>query len=823
MRKLLQRYQERQSNKGSSLVMVVAIVAIIGILAFSLLTISLVTYRMKATNVKSKRNFYDAEKIMDDITLGLQQDISDAAGSAYAWTLENFSASNATEEIKRSNYVNKFYDELLNRILDNSAVNTYALHYNVDHLKSMVSPEVISGASIEAAGSLNIINQDKEAGTYTIKNLHVTYKDANNYLTDIQTDIVLSCPQLNFDQQSSVSLDLTTFAFVANDKTETAGNNIKVKGSSYLGNQGVDILPAHDITFENPEGNNNCRIITGDNVKVKQTGKLKIENLYQLWARSLILDGADAEIESQTYLNNDIVLDTLKSNNNKLISSNLKMSGSLYAYGNPNTANAAEIYRQVRNKNNDPNGVPRYQKSYEAYNGDGNVSSGDPSLLDVNESDFSSAVLINGRNANIDFAGLTEMVLAGNAYVGASLKNSKNSDIKMGESLSLKSDQRAYLVPPEYIAPFSDYGGKNPMLSSNYEELNNDIKSKMGYANDSDIALWDYLRSDVSAVPSIPEALAKEGIVDIKRVVYRLSFNTNAKVNNMVYFFLVFDSDESANNFAATHWAKEANLSSLKGHLYSDFDGSNYYDDAGNDRSSVKITYPDGLTLDRPEEFNTYFNGCVLLPAGKDTKFYTGTLSKSHKYPNLEADEENYQQTYAALRHKLTVDVTSMSAEEGSRELYDNIVVPNMNSLASPKVGIAPGDKRVFVQDGDVSSKMCAVVKNGDYTLSDDAKENGYPIHVIIANGNVTVPAGCNFTGLIVAHNKVTLGSDAHLTANTELAQRALDIKDSASNTCAADFLLNGSGFSSSSTATVEGNDQVNFADYVTYENWTKQ
>ena len=111
MRKLLQRWKERQSNNGSSLVMVISIVAIIGILAFSLLTVTLITYKMKNTNMNSKRNFYDAEKVLDDISLGLQADISKAAGEAYAWTLENFSGDSTTEEIRRSNYVNKFYDD----------------------------------------------------------------------------------------------------------------------------------------------------------------------------------------------------------------------------------------------------------------------------------------------------------------------------------------------------------------------------------------------------------------------------------------------------------------------------------------------------------------------------------------------------------------------------------------------------------------------------------------------------------------------------------------------------------------------------------------
>lgn len=830
MRRFLQRWKERQSNKGSSLVMVISIVSIIGILAFSLLTVSLITYRMKNTNMNSKKNFYDAEKVMDDISLGLQNDISEAAGEAYAWTLKNFSVGSVEEGVRRSNYVNKFYDELLNKILDTSVVNTYALHYDVSHLNTMVSPEARADAqslTIQAAGGLNIINQDAAAGTYTIKNLYVKYTDQQNYTTEIQTDVILSCPQLEFDQTSTIPLDLTTYAFVANDKTLTNGINISVEGSAYLGNQGVDIRTGNDISFKNPTANNTCRVVTAGNVKVEPEGELNVEDHYHMWARSLVLDGADATVSGQTYLNNDIVLDTLKKNNT-FLSPNLTMSGSLFAYGNPKSAGSAEIYRQVYTKSKNPDGTARYQKASDPYYSDGDLANGDQTLLDVAEADFSSAILVNGRNATVDLSGLDEMVLAGNAYVGASFKDTSNTDIKIGESLSLKSDQRAYLVPPEYIAPYSKNGGQNPMLSTTYNKLNDEIMGKFGYGSPLDIPLVEYLRTNENAYPSIPEKLAKQGVVDIRRVVYRLSnASSSSPANNMVYFFLVFNSEKTANEYAKNYW--DSNSSTLQGHLYPTFNDGVYVDAAGNDLSAVKVTYPSGWDMENPGLFNTYFNGCVLLPAGENTKFYSGMVDQTNKYPNLEHDAANYQQTFAALRHKLTVDASGMTAEEGAKELYDNLVIADMQNLTSPKIGISAGNKRVFAQNGDADTQMCAVVVNADnYTVPSDAKENvggvEYPIHAIIAKGNVTVPENCNYTGLLLAGGTVTVGSGAKLTADTGLAQQALSIVETTSSTCALDFLINGSKYTvSNNSGTADGEDQVDFSDYVSYSNWSKQ
>ena len=86
MKKFLQRLKERKCNRGSALVMVISVVAIIGILAAALLSVSLLTYRMKNTYKNSTRNFYDAESVLDDINVGLQEDVSIATGIAYTYT-----------------------------------------------------------------------------------------------------------------------------------------------------------------------------------------------------------------------------------------------------------------------------------------------------------------------------------------------------------------------------------------------------------------------------------------------------------------------------------------------------------------------------------------------------------------------------------------------------------------------------------------------------------------------------------------------------------------------------------------------------------------
>ena len=189
-----QRLKERKwNNKGSSLALVITIMSIVGILGVVLLSVSLMTFRMKNTYMNSQKNFYDAERVMDTIQLGLQQDVAEAAGTAYAYTLENY--ADVDEDVRKQKYIDTFETEILNRISVGSGA--YARTYNLEHLKSLVPQEIKDSAKnkssdisplVSSSDGRCALNQDLNAGTLTIKNLRVIYVDSNDYMTQIQTD-----------------------------------------------------------------------------------------------------------------------------------------------------------------------------------------------------------------------------------------------------------------------------------------------------------------------------------------------------------------------------------------------------------------------------------------------------------------------------------------------------------------------------------------------------------------------------------------------------------------------------------------------------------
>ena len=192
MVKSLQRSRERkQNNKGSSLVLVMAVMAIVGIFAVALLSVSLMNYRMKNVNLQSQDNFYDAEKVLDEIRTGLAVDVAQAAGEAYQETMTQFSA--LTVEERQAFYARTFGEKM--KEISSLVDPVIGTKWNPTYLNSLVSQETKAGTKdgtglkIESADGLYFLNRDEAAGSFTIKKLKITYVDKNDYMPYISVSI----------------------------------------------------------------------------------------------------------------------------------------------------------------------------------------------------------------------------------------------------------------------------------------------------------------------------------------------------------------------------------------------------------------------------------------------------------------------------------------------------------------------------------------------------------------------------------------------------------------------------------------------------------
>ena len=80
----------KSNNEGYTLVLVIIIVALISIMATTVLAVTSVNIHMKAIQKQSLDNFYSAESAMDEIKVGLQNDVAKASKNAYLNTIKRF-------------------------------------------------------------------------------------------------------------------------------------------------------------------------------------------------------------------------------------------------------------------------------------------------------------------------------------------------------------------------------------------------------------------------------------------------------------------------------------------------------------------------------------------------------------------------------------------------------------------------------------------------------------------------------------------------------------------------------------------------------------
>ena len=81
------RKRAKQQNRGFSLFTVIIAVSLVGILGMLILYIALSNFQMKITDLKGKDSFYTAERALEEIRTGLQEDVGDGhVQSLYAGT-----------------------------------------------------------------------------------------------------------------------------------------------------------------------------------------------------------------------------------------------------------------------------------------------------------------------------------------------------------------------------------------------------------------------------------------------------------------------------------------------------------------------------------------------------------------------------------------------------------------------------------------------------------------------------------------------------------------------------------------------------------------
>ena len=770
---------KRNDNRGASFVMVVVAMAIVAVLAVTVLWIALMNLQMKVTDEKNTDNFYSAEGVLDQICTGLQGDISKAYSAGYTKVMENYSDSSINEAGRQSN----FAQEYLKSLKTSLEYDSTGMTFNMGKLIQYVDPKLREKKDNQPYAIIKSTNADVNGNgqlkvyqnRVVLNGLRVEYTDEKGFKSIIETDISLGVPSMSFTASGGVP-ELFTYSLVGNEGLDIISglNKVNLSGNLYAGCENAAgtgtsttsvtipnnaTLDVKDTSYMIAEGDIEVGDFAGKDtgtIKKNMAGvhnnsTLSVDSQCQLWTSNINVNGATVKLDGMTYVADDMTL---------------KGTGSKVTLGKNNKNNNAK-YVGFGNGGDDKE----------------NPVAGD-----------SSAIIINGREASLDMSNIRELMLAGTAYINTqAIVNSsgtKNSNVGMGESISVKGDQIAYLVPPECIGTSGDGAdakslyNKNPLSYKEYKDITATGQDQTKYTEVNANVVSTKTGKSLSAY--LPE---KKTIDNCIKKVFVPSTDNND--DGLVYYYVNLPTNKAAE-------------------YYSDYFGA----DSDKLNRYTKF-YTDSIQVN--EAASIYTAGNYSIYDGSNLSLLKGIADGV----DMDAQSDALQRTYTALNSKLLTNYADLPANAASVSLFTNIV----NNTNLQKMVPHSGDEQKFETEYQ-GKKYQAIVKNGNYTY--DANDKSHNVDIIVATGNVTLED--DFTGTIVAKGRIIVKKDqceidngtqevfkALLLEKVSDADDALHLYDVFMD--GANYLGNVSSFSNKK----EADTKIDYATLITYQNWTKE
>ncbi len=784
--KLSRRHKCKLNNSGSTMLIVMVAIALIAVLATVLMSMSYMNYNMKVTEYQSKKNFYSAEVVLDQINVGLQKEMSESLEDAYIRSMQRYTLDD--DVTRNANFANYYISELTKRLrksaldseyqiapIDTDGDGTYdcgLVHYLDSSLQAAYANGDLVIDSLEPKMQSVAVSRTTETGAIQYEsqglilyNVYISYTDANDYTTVIETDIRLKTPSLTLVTKTAMP-NVFDYCLVA-DAGITGGSTgvtTVIDGNVYAGNDtgsttdlgGIVCTPSHNWTFTG-----NARIVSAGPLQVEHGATMTVDENMECWAESIHLPkygtstSGNLTLKGQTYVKDDLTIEGT--------GGRVTLAGDYYGFGYGSTA------------------------------------------------EESSAIILNGRNAQLDMSALDRLMLGGNAYIQTSkvtytVNDTKgytadnNVDVLTGNALAVKSDQIAYLVPSECVGVRGNdvLIGKNPMNEQEYKDWKN-------YAT-------NYSDFEPVSLTKQTNVLGKKlEEYELNNPAYKTVFRT---VNGatLCYLYLDLTQNGAAEYYTDYYYAAETRM--------------NNYIKTYNNRI---IMNPDNMEARSTRGTVLTYALDMGLTKG-DISLVENTINDTTTQAELDAIEEGYFVSagrYDRLKAKLTMEQSEVTAQEMGKTVYANLINESvMNALDANSTGklytydfssIGVTTKAVFVNN-----------KNkGAFVYGDDIGEED--ICVIVATGDVRLTK--NFDGLLITDGKVYLESGvSQVVPNKEQVLKTLGQMESATDPAAmsliAKYFKNGDKYSLNTQLSGEVTNSMagqSMGELIIYENWAKQ
>lgn len=791
-------WNQKRRNRGSSIVIVIIAMAMIGILATTLLWMSYINYKIKVNDIRNKNSFYSAEMVMEQIVAGLQKEASDSVAVAYQEVLSNWDELQS-ESNRYSSFASTYLDTLVKHLRDTDKGDGY---YKRDILKGYVDTTVWDHVNQTAWDNgtddtdetkkkppvMELVN----GNSLILRNVFVSYMDEDR-LSIVSTDLCLDVPEIVFTQSGSID-ELYNYILIGNQgiSLKESSGQVTADGSIYAGTDdkgkgGITINKASTLAI-----NNGRYVISKGEIDVIGPGAGLIvrdvkETGSSVYAKNLDLQSGTISFDSKTYIANDL---TLSGNGSKAT-----LTKEYYGYG----------------------------ISTESGIGDSKT-----------DQENSSAIIINGQNSTVNMSGVNTLMLAGRAYIGTNTTKKEldqnaeavaNGDaakrnekaVLMGESITVKGGQIAYLVPTECLGVYNGETliGQNPITQ--------DVATKIQtYKNDygENFKEVDFTRA-VSRLGGL--SLSSFGVTDMDHIrkVSTQYVGGGTESKSLTYYYLVMDAENAA-RYYQTYYRNGSNKETIDQYFKKYATGGIVLGDYTSEQNSYTIL-GNALVSD------------VLSQSGVSLLASTATTS------NTMTTEEVYQKSgeianvYKGLTTNLSEDGASASSFQN---VFDSVIKKEIVTKNADGSETRETIQEYLIHNGTGSTMefttddgLKGIITAGSYTLS-SATSGASNIRLIVSLGDITIDR--NFTGLAIAKGTITING-AVSNGAASLKRNKMDLYKVLNATTGAEgdtmtpmgFFVNGetslSEGAQESPTDEAGNLDIDYTEIVRYMNWDKR
>lgn len=781
--------RKKLNNQGSTLLTVIILLAFIAILGTMMLSVTMTNLQMKMLERKAKENFYTCEITLDEIRAGLYELTVEETRDIY----ENDILTNITDHITKT-------ESEMNLYLKNKV--SLALIKKLGSAESFSDGQLLAGEEVSPKnteifnkyltlppvggdivldidiGNLSIISETELIDEVTkikkkirVRDIYVTL-NINELESRICTDIIVELPDFSFEDglQTTYQMEhpykdyaLIADGMIISDNTISDGatGTNTINGSLYAGDGiivGSQMSGHHNVII------NGENIVTRDKITVQDTGKLVINGISKedpdtgllfnvpatVWADNLLIETSDSFLSGTKPT-------TLNINGISLIKDDLTLNA---PYSNVSLSGA-----------------------YVGYTG--------------TKSALGSSMILNGNNSSLNLSGLDSLILAGRAHVSvndSTESTDKVTDILTGESIAIKSNQKAYLIPGRFIKGLGSDGiykfiNHNPITKKDVDEYGIPEVDFSGIDPMNDIVYTDYVNSFNPFKVASKQTVSGGEAATILRYYY-LAFESGKQADDYLWRYIHFTGNEGVLDKMDPFTV--ANLT-----LPDDMDATNEILVAGNmtsydETQTPKVDIRQGISAYSSDDTGVnsiianyplghlaYHNSCLK---GDDIIYTVGNLNS----------------LYSKISHILNIESSRVYKEDDS--VVESTVVPSgvdfledwllLPGNSNPLVEYY-GSTKDFYEDktaGNIIIVNGNVILNNDFkglmlvygdgTDSDNVRiANGVTVNGMIISidknvgdgirsGNIKVENDVNVIGKLIAMGDIALGSNDVFTSS---------------------------------------------------------